>query len=201
MKTACLCVVACFVFAASLPSYGTEAKKAGDRSPSVTSAAPPVYKFVELELYSRRIDAGDDAVKLNLPLPAGGNVLQYEMSPDSERVVYRVAGPDEPGDIYGDIYVASLDGRGRPVKINGRDSAKSWTISPDSRRVIWLDYEAHCTAGTLLEMRSLSSWIFRATSARGSGSVPTAREYSSTGRETSFICTARCDALSISTVR
>lgn len=111
------------------------------------------------ELYSVPIAGPAHAqVKLNPPLPAGGNVLSYQISPDGSRVVYRadqdsVRPFPDVGGVY-ELYSVPIAGPAvAGVKINHplrfevqicmpgedkyADDVVSFEISPDSSRVIY----------------------------------------------------------------
>lgn len=110
------------------------------------SAPPPLHEFVELELFSRRIDASADAFKLNEPVGQGGDVVLFAVTPDAERAVYVVGGRERPGEIN----ACRLEDGDPPVRLNPRSSIfDAFTISPDSRRVLWMDREEMLHSGPI----------------------------------------------------
>jgi dipeptidyl aminopeptidase/acylaminoacyl peptidase len=90
------------------------------------------------ELYSVPLDGGSP-VKLNGSLVSGGDIpdLDFQVSPDSSRVVYRA---DQDTDGVWELYSVPLAG-GSPVKLNGSlvsgGDVWSFQVSPDSSRVVY----------------------------------------------------------------
>ena len=78
-----------------------------------------------------------DLLKLNAPLVAGGQVLDFAISPDGQRVVYRA---DQETDELVELWSVPIGG-GTPVKINGAllagEDVESFAISPDSSTVVY----------------------------------------------------------------
>ncbi|MBN1852040.1 MAG: PD40 domain-containing protein [Pirellulales bacterium] len=93
-----------------------------------------------IELFSVPIDRGGGQIKINDPLPAGGNVSNLiHISPDSTRVVYCSDG--DTNGVY-ELYSRPIDGTGPEVKINdplpmGGRVSNSFQITPDSTRVVY----------------------------------------------------------------
>lgn len=92
------------------------------------------------------------AIKLNQPLVAGGNVVQVAVSPDSQWVVY--AADAETHDRV-ELYSMPMAG-GDPIKLNRPlglgESVTSFDISPDSARVV---YTAGLSAPLTLQLYSV----------------------------------------------
>jgi Tol biopolymer transport system component len=94
-----------------------------------------------LELYSVPLAGPAGAgVKLNGALVAGGDVIYFQVSPDSSRVVYQA---DQQTDEVWELYSVPLAGpAGAGVKLNGAlvagGGVKYFPVSPDSSRVIYL---------------------------------------------------------------
>jgi hypothetical protein len=92
------------------------------------------------ELYSVPLDGSDNPVKLNGSLASGGDVYgDFQISPDSSRVVYRAL--HAVGAL--ELFSVPLDGSGSPVKLNGDLVSggivdRGFQISPDSSRVVYL---------------------------------------------------------------
>jgi Tol biopolymer transport system component len=91
------------------------------------------------DLYSVPVDGSGASVKLKDPLVIGGDTAyDYEISPDSSRVVYR-ADHDTTGVV--ELYAVPLDGSSLPVKLNGPlvsgGNVVSFAISPDNSRVVY----------------------------------------------------------------
>jgi Tol biopolymer transport system component len=113
-----------------------------------------------IELYSVPLDGSEPAVKLNAPLPQGGNVVQYgvrgesaiEISPDGRTVVYMA---DQRQDERFEIFAVDVEGHAPPVVVNaplatGRDVgglnlwSAAFRITPDGREVVYLaDHDAN----------------------------------------------------------
>jgi len=101
-----------------------------------------------LELYSVPISGPASAgVKLNGALVANGEVLNWAISPDSSRVVYRA---DQQTDEVWELYSVPLAGPAvAGVKLNGGlveggDVNTSFKISPDSSHVVyWADQDTN----------------------------------------------------------
>ena len=77
-------------------------------------------------------------VKLNSPLVTSGNLLDSQISSDSQWVVYRA---DQDIDGVSEIYSIPIAG-GEPTKLNpalvsGGNVLLSFKISPDSKRVVY----------------------------------------------------------------
>ena len=71
----------------------------------------------DLELWRVGVEPGSPPpVRLNGPLVASGDVLNFALSPDGTRVVY--AADQDTNDVV-ELYVANTDGSGSPVKVNG----------------------------------------------------------------------------------
>lgn len=93
------------------------------------------------ELYRVPIEGPAHArIKLNKPLPTGGGVWRFEISPDGKRVVYWA---DQDADEVFELYSVPTDGPSTAgVKINGPlvDGGDVWhyKISPNGARVIYL---------------------------------------------------------------
>ena len=100
------------------------------------------------ELFSAPIDGSSAAVKLNAPLPPGGNLLfsaqtEFEISPDGTRVVYRA---DQDADEVFELYSVLIDASAAPVKLNGpmvagggiRTIQDCFRISSDGTRVVYV---------------------------------------------------------------
>jgi Tol biopolymer transport system component len=95
------------------------------------------------ELYSVPVDGSAPESKLNGPLPAGGDVYQFEISSDSSRVVYR---GDQMSDGVFEVFSVPIAG-GQALRINepfvpGGDvgdqvTSSCFLISPDSSRVAY----------------------------------------------------------------
>ncbi len=91
------------------------------------------------ELYSRAIDGSGSQVKLNDALPTGGDVqIDFLISPDSSRVVYRADG-DADGVI--ELYSSAIDGSSSEVKLNDAlpvgGNVLTFLINPDSSGVVY----------------------------------------------------------------
>ncbi len=93
------------------------------------------------ELYSVPIDASAPPVKLNGPLPAGGDVFRFQISPDGALVVYYA---DERVNDVGELYSVPIDGSSARVRLGARPFLEH-RISPDSSRVVYIDdsFELH----------------------------------------------------------
>jgi len=108
-----------------------------------------------LELYSVPIQGPVAAgIKLNGTLVPGGNVVGFNISPDSSRVVYTA---DQETDNHFEIYSVSLAGPAAAgIKLNGALAALgnvgNFQISPDSSRVV---YRANQQTATALELYSV----------------------------------------------
>jgi Tol biopolymer transport system component len=107
------------------------------------------------ELYSVPIGgpAGTDT-KLNGVLTAGGNVGDFQISPDSARVIYRA---DQNTDNVAEIYSVAISGpTGSEIKLNKNLTAGGgvyeFQIGPDSSRVV---YRADQDADEVFELYSV----------------------------------------------
>ncbi|MDR4504219.1 MAG: hypothetical protein MRK01_05405 [Candidatus Scalindua sp.] len=93
------------------------------------------------ELYSVPLDGSTSPIKLNGSLVNGGDVYwDFEISPDSNRVVYR---GDQDTDNVSELYSVPLDGSTSPIKLNsslvsGGDVYRNFEISRDRSRVVYL---------------------------------------------------------------
>jgi Tol biopolymer transport system component len=99
------------------------------------------------ELYSVPIEGPASAIrKLNPSLGVdNGRVLDFQISPDSSRVIYRV---DVEADGLAELYSAPISGQGSPVvKLNipvqWEGVNFNYQISPDSSRVVYLAADIH----------------------------------------------------------
>jgi Tol biopolymer transport system component len=108
------------------------------------------------ELYSVPIAGPASAtVKLNAPLVSGGEVLGFEISPDSQRVVYSA---DQESDNVAELYSVPIGGPASAgIKLNGPLVAGGNVgdlpqISPDSRYVV---YYADQDADNVFELYSV----------------------------------------------
>ncbi|MEQ1893404.1 MAG: hypothetical protein ABL998_12730, partial [Planctomycetota bacterium] len=105
----------------------------------------------QIQLKTRRGDAGDAARTLNGPLAAGGNVLDFLLAPDDARVLYRA---DQELDQRLELYVAATAG-GLRSKVSGTLPAGAsveggYEFVPNSSSVIFL-----------LQLGSNTSELFR----------------------------------------
>lgn len=94
------------------------------------------------ELYSVPIvGPATGGAKLNLPLVTGGKVHDFQISPDSKRVVYRA---DQQTDGVDELYSVAVNGpASSSIKLNGglapgKNVLRGFQISPDSRRVVYV---------------------------------------------------------------
>ncbi len=81
-------------------------------------------------------------IKLNGPLVSGGNVEEFQISPDNTHVVYKA---DQDTDGLFELYSVPLAG-GTPVKLNGplaggREGVLDFKLSSDSSRVVYTAYK------------------------------------------------------------
>lgn len=95
--------------------------------------------FTRLELYSVSINGPTgSAIKLNGPLVANGEVSDFQISPDSRRVVYRA---DQDTDEVMEIFSVSILGpTGSGIKLHAQgpnSDVDLFQISSDSRRVVY----------------------------------------------------------------
>ena len=80
---------------------------------------------------------GDPDV-LNGPLPAGGSIIDFEVSPDGARVVY--VADQNAGGVF-ELFSVPIGG-GTPTRLNGPlvaggDVQFGFVVSPDSSRVVY----------------------------------------------------------------
>jgi Tol biopolymer transport system component len=123
---------------------------------------PPADEIVTIEIYSVAL-AGGPATKLNKTLPAGGSVVEFQITPDSSRVVYR---SDQDTDNVFELYSVPVQG-GTVTKLNPPlvaggnvlgDStstpllSEGFQITPDGGRVV---YRADQTTDTVNELFSV----------------------------------------------
>ncbi|MEQ8234757.1 MAG: hypothetical protein RKL32_23845 [Gammaproteobacteria bacterium] len=92
------------------------------------------------ELFSVPLDASAAPVRLNAPLPPGGQVLRpVEVSPDGMRAVYR-AEQDSAGVV--ELYSVPVDASLAPARLNGPlapgGGVDQFTVTPDGTRVFYL---------------------------------------------------------------
>lgn len=111
----------------------------GDVASFALSAGRVVYlanqdSAARAELYSVPLRGGTP-VRLNGALVSGGNVVSYLTSPDGKRVVYAA---DERTDQVFELFVVTASGGTRQVLGRPLDSSRSFQVSPDSRRVVFL---------------------------------------------------------------
>jgi Tol biopolymer transport system component len=90
------------------------------------------------EIFSRVIDGGTSAVKLNHPLD-GWAVHEFQISGDGSRVVYLT---DDYGSGLGALYSVPTDGSAAPVMLAAQTGGAplafdEFAITPDSARVVW----------------------------------------------------------------
>lgn len=83
---------------------------------------------------SSSVDSGSAGVKPNSPLVSGGNVPGFQISPDSQSVIYRA---DQITDTVEELWSVSLTAPAAAVKLNGPPTAGGevagyFRISPDS---------------------------------------------------------------------
>jgi len=89
------------------------------------------------ELYSRRLDGSAPAVKLNGTLVAGGQVSEFEITPDGQRVLYRA---DQRKDQLFELFSTSIDGHVRVLVLNGPAvgaGVTSFEVSADSSLAVF----------------------------------------------------------------
>jgi Tol biopolymer transport system component len=115
-------------------------------SPDSTRVVYVADQLVDLrnELFSVPLDGSAPAVKLNGPMPPGGNVdaggaPALRISADSSRVVYRA---DELANGRFELFVAPLDGsatsaRASSALVAGGDVTASFEFSRDGRQLIY----------------------------------------------------------------
>jgi Tol biopolymer transport system component len=107
------------------------------------------------ELYSVPLRGPAAAgIKLNGALVALGNVIQFQISPDGSRVVYRA---DQQTDTVLELYSVPLGGPAAAgIKLNGAlvagGNVTNFRITPDSSRVV---YRADQETDTVLELYSV----------------------------------------------
>ena len=92
-----------------------------------------------LELFSTSI-ASSAPIKLNAPLPVGGDVLEFELAPDGSQVVYRA---DQDVDGLNELFSVPIDASASPAQLNGvlvsgGAVQPSFAISPDGDAVVYL---------------------------------------------------------------
>ena len=92
------------------------------------------------ELFSVALEGGDP-VKLNHALPPESYVINWEISPDSQRVVYAVC-PEPFVYAMSELYSVPIAG-GSATRLNSAsmgpdDRLYDWTISPDGQRVAYV---------------------------------------------------------------
>jgi Tol biopolymer transport system component len=101
-------------------------------------------------LYSVNLATPGVPTKVNAQLQAGRDVLDFRISPDGSKVVYRA---DAVDDMF-DLYVVDLANPGVATKLSAPLAAEGWVrsgyhFSPDSTRVI---YRADQAATDLVEL-------------------------------------------------
>src|SRR5262249_29649192 len=104
------------------------------------------------ELFSVPVDGGTEPVKLNGSPAPGGDVLQFLMSPDGQRVVYLA--DQDANDVF-ELFSVPLGGGAAPIKVSGPtvsfDPRYQFQISADGRRAV---YVADQRSGHYLELYS-----------------------------------------------
>ena len=134
------------------PTYAGWRSLSGTLGPAVTVnnlAISPDSAYVvytadidvddQADLYSIPISAtaGTTPQKLNLPLPAGGNVINFLISPDSQFVVYVAV---QEVDERRELYVVPIAG-GMPTKLSGSmvsgGNVSTFQITPDGLYVVF----------------------------------------------------------------
>ena len=113
------------------------------------------------ELYSRLIDGTGSEVKLNDPLPAGGDIAEngFEIAPDSGRVVYYADG-DTVG--VSELYSRAIDGTGseaRLTDLSGLMDVVDFAISPDSEYVVYSHWKDVRLAAGLWEYCAMGAGV------------------------------------------
>jgi hypothetical protein len=101
------------------------------------------------EVYSRPIAGSGSPTKLNGLITGGKidlNSNSFQISPDSQWVVYWVYwGDQDQVDVYG-LYSRRIDGSGQPIKLDDiplgspNGATQEFQISPDSSQVVYVGY-------------------------------------------------------------
>ena len=92
------------------------------------------------ELYSVVTDGSAAPVKLSAPLVGGGDVKRgFVLTPDGQRVVYRA---DQDTNERVELYLARIDGKGEPIKLNGAlipqgNVSSNFVVSADGTWVLY----------------------------------------------------------------
>ncbi len=100
------------------------------------------------ELFSVPIDGSASPLRLNAPLPAGGDVLNdFGIVPGGSRVIYRA---DQSGNDVFELFSVPIDAAAPPVRLNGplvaggdvsgsnSYSGSAFQVTPDGGRVVYL---------------------------------------------------------------
>lgn len=105
--------------------------------------------------------APQTTVKLNHALEANKPVLDFRVSPDGSRIVYRVARafpPDQdvPPPPYADLYSVAATGgaavRLNPVATKETESVESYQFSPDGSQIVFLRTTSDATLGNVFQL-------------------------------------------------
>ncbi len=111
---------------------------------SVSTAQNPddINSISTEELFSVPIEGGGAPVKLNGALITGGNVVNFSITPNGSRVVYRA---DQEFSNLFELYSVPINGGSKPIKISTQElpegsagNAFSFRISSDGSRVVYL---------------------------------------------------------------